>query len=724
MSPRTETIGFEVAQYFLKFQWGFDSMATPARQVRGQHSPTYRFDLDGLRGYAIALVVLFHVYVGRVSGGVDVFLLLSGFFFLGSQLRYALRPSATLNPWWPIWRTLRRLLPALAVVIALTCVAVYFLTPELITPELTSQLTASVLYYLNWELMVQDAAYAAASVDTSPLQHLWSMSVQGQFYLFAIFFALAAALWARGRGANPETIRRVCALILVAITVVSFLWASRFGLIGTPANYYSTFSRAWEMALGALLALVVHRVTVPAKVAPITAGAGVVMITATGILIPTSLAFPGPLTLLPLTGAVLVIISGGDHVVSRALSSRPARWLGEIAYSLYLWHWPLLIIATVYFGYTTPPAWLGTLVIAASLLLAHLTHRFVESPLRQHRKRPTRRDAPMPEAMTALSKPSGKRRAAGGVLVAAVLAAIMAVQPVWNAYAERQAEPLDPALYPGVMAQFGAEVPPVNPRPDPLIIAGIYLPIGADGCMVSRVAPADEFRGPECTYGDLEAETTVALIGGSHAEPWGIPLDILGREHGFRVVPLIRQECPVVLGDTSTVTPECAEWGALAFGRLLEMNPDLVVSTSTRPTGPIGEGPDDVPAGYVGLWDALSQNGIPFLGLRDNPWFFDEEGMPQEPNDCMVRNNDNEACSMPRDEVYAPSDPAEPILAQIPQAYGIDTVDWFCTADICPPVIGNVYAYRDQNHVSNAFAASTSPLLWEHIEPILSGRDF
>ena len=77
----------------------------------------YRYDLDGLRGIAIALVVLYHVFVGRVSGGVDVFLLLSGYFFLGSQLRYAARPNASLNPWWPIWRTLRRLVPSLVLVI-------------------------------------------------------------------------------------------------------------------------------------------------------------------------------------------------------------------------------------------------------------------------------------------------------------------------------------------------------------------------------------------------------------------------------------------------------------------------------------------------------------------------------------------------------------------------------------------------------------------------------
>ena len=128
--------------------------------------------------------MLFHVFVGRVSGGVDVFLLLSGYFFLGGQLRYALRPNPNLNPWWPLWRTIRRLIPALVVVILAVLIAVHYLTPELMSDELAAQFTASMLYYQNWELMAQDADYAAASQDTSPLQHLWSMAVQGQFYLF------------------------------------------------------------------------------------------------------------------------------------------------------------------------------------------------------------------------------------------------------------------------------------------------------------------------------------------------------------------------------------------------------------------------------------------------------------------------------------------------------------------------------------------------------------
>ena len=109
------------------------------------NKPSYRYDLDGLRGLAIALVVFFHVFIGRVSGGVDVFLLLSGYFFLGSQLRYAARDDASLNPWWPMWRTIRRLVPALALVIGVTAVLVLIATPWLMNIEFAQQISASLL---------------------------------------------------------------------------------------------------------------------------------------------------------------------------------------------------------------------------------------------------------------------------------------------------------------------------------------------------------------------------------------------------------------------------------------------------------------------------------------------------------------------------------------------------------------------------------------------------
>ena len=691
-----------------------------------QGSSAYRVDLDGLRGFAIALVVLFHVFVGRVSGGVDVFLLLSGYFFLGGQLRYALRPNPNLNPWWPLWRTIRRLVPALALVVMSVIGIVLALTPELMNTELARQVTASMLYFQNWELMAQNADYAAASQETSPLQHLWSMSVQGQFYVFGILLGWIIAVAVTKLRAKPEHARRGAIVLLAVITVASFAWASRFGLEGTGENYYSTFSRAWELSLGALLAFVPAKRFLPQSTAWLTALLGVALIAVTGLIVPTSLAFPGPVALIPLIGAALVILSGNANPVSGVLASAPMTWLGSVAYSLYLWHWPLLIIVTVIGGYDTPPAWLGSLVILVSLCLAHVTHTLVEDPLRQHRSRPRGDDTPVADAMASMRTLSGAFRAVGGLLAAALFAAALAVQPYWDLRVDREEKPLDPAVYPGARALLGAEVPEVEARPNPNLIAGVFPPIGEEGCMIFLPEAPDSMPGPDCVYGDVDAQTTIVLAGGSHIEPFIIPLDKLGKEHHFKVAAYVRQECPLVVGGpqdpaNDIVSPACAEWGENALQEIINLSPDMIISTSTRPAGHAGGGlvsADYVPDAYTNLWQRLAELGIPFVGLRDNPWMFTPTGEQMDPNLCVVEGYPEYACSMAADMVYAPEDPAAFFLDGGFSQWAIDTAGWYCVDGVCPPQIGNVYIYRDQNHISNAYAESLTPLLWEQLLPI------
>lgn len=697
--------------------------AQQSQDTKPAPKQVYRNDLDGLRGLAIALVVLFHVFVGRVSGGVDVFLLLSGYFFMGSQLRYAMRPNPSLNPWWPFWRTARRLLPALALVLAAIYAGIRLLTPEIMSNELARQFTASILYYQNYELAAQNLDYAAAGSDTSPLQHLWSMSVQGQFYVVAITFGIIVAFLASRVGVSNKILRRGIIVVLAVTAVASFAYASRFGLVGTPENYYAFPSRMWELAFGALLAMLPLANVIPEKARGVAAGLGVAAIAVTGIVISTSLAFPGPAALLPLLGAALVVMSGPDHKVARVLSSGPILWLGKIAYSLYLWHWPLLIVFTVKSGRPTPTIGLGILVIALSLCLAHLTYTLVEDPLRQHGKRPKAGDKPVKAARASLSTSGGRGRAVGGALIAAIIAGVLAIQPLWAREVDNANINLASDTYPGAMAHFGAEVPNAKPKPDPTVIADIYPPTVTDGCMIFMDQPSDLMPGADCIYGDKEAETTVILFGGSHSEPWLVPLDELGKEHGFKVVPFVRQACPMVLDTADTVSPECAEWSRNAFKKIVEINPDLAISTATRPEGRAGEGspgPDIVPFSYATVWEELNANDIPFLGLRDNPWVFSREGAHMDPNECMVAGNDIEACSTLRSTVFGEGDPMTQFLFPENKQWGLDTADWYCEEELCPPIIGNVYVYRDQNHVSNAFAASTAPLLWAKLQEIFT----
>ena len=149
----------------------------------------------------------------------------------------------------------------------------------------------------------------------------------------------------------------------------------------------------------------------------------------------------------------------------------------------------------------------------------------------------------------------------------------------------------------------------------------------------------------------------------------------------------------------------------------------MVISTSTRPAGHAGGGiasQDYVPDAYANFWQRLAEYGIPFVGLRDNPWMFNPDGDPMDPNLCLVDGYSEADCSMDAHVVYSPEDPAKYFLDGGYNQWEIDTASWYCIDGICPPQIGNIYIYRDQNHISNAYAESLAPLMWEELTPIFN----
>src|SRR6201991_3327615 len=221
----------------------------------------YRHDLDGLRGIAIALVAVFHVWFGRVSGGVAVFLALSGFFFGGRLLRAALTPGASLWPMPEVTRLVRRLLPALVVVLAGCAVLTILVQPETRWETYADQSLASLGYYQNWELANTASDYLRAGEAVSPLQHIWSMSVQGQFYIsFLLLIAGCAYLFRRPLGPR---LRTLFVVVLTALTVASFVYAIFAHQDDQATAYYNTFARGWELLLGALVGAVVPYVRWP-----------------------------------------------------------------------------------------------------------------------------------------------------------------------------------------------------------------------------------------------------------------------------------------------------------------------------------------------------------------------------------------------------------------------------------------------------------------------------
>ena len=177
---------------------------------------------------------------------------------------------------------------------------------------------------------------------------------------------------------------------------------------------------------------------------------------------------------------------------------------------------------------------------------------------------------------------------------------------------------------------------------------------------------------------------------------------------------MLRQGCPVVLGDTSGVSDKCTEWSRLVVDRVVEADPWLVVSNSTRPGSADGRGPDVVPAGYRAFWDVLEDRGIGFVGVRDNPWGVDESGGDRNFVECFVASGDSVGCGSREADVYGEGgDPGAEVLSGYSSAVSVDVSRWLCSGGVCPVVVGNVVAYRDVHHVSDAFALSAVGLFDE-----------
>ncbi|MBC7303565.1 MAG: acyltransferase [Nocardia sp.] len=659
-----------------------------------------RQDLDGLRGVAIALVVAFHVWAGRVSGGVDIFLVLSGFFFAGAVVRGVERRGGV-SAGETARRTARRLMPSLVVVLAAVLLATVVLRPYTQLGGASAQTLASMFYSQNWYLATAELDYLSPDPSVSPLQHLWSMSVQGQFYL-AILVLLAGWAWLRRRG---HAGRPTLLVVLTGLAALSFWYATAGTAQHQAWTYYDSIARGWELLAGAILAVAAPWLRMPNRLRGVAAAIGLAMVLSCGPLFDGANQFPGVAALWPVAAACLVIASGFGASApawpNRVLGGRFCTELGALAYPLYLWHWPILIFYLGETGRSKAGVVDGLVVIGASLVLAYATTRLIETPLR----------------MPSRGLPVENRRGTGALVTATAVAALIVSlgwQVVLVANPAVPPQALDAHRYPGAAALLsGAEYSPEPMRPTVFEGQADTPPPTTDGC----ITPNREVR--VCTYGDPDATRSIALVGGSHSEHWLPALEPLAVEHGFRVVSYLKEGCPVVLVDEPSYAewpfPECHEWSVEVLDRLSVEPPDWVLTLSTRyRMNGVG---DEVPAEYLEVWTAMQDRGLNVLALRDTPRLR-RDGVLYRATDCLAYRGDPDSCGLDRAEVLDPYDPAEAPAAGYPNIHPIDLSDAVCRPQRCRVVEGNVLIYRDEHHLTASYARSLAPELGRRIGAI------
>lgn len=661
--------------------------AGPGDRATESASP-YRADIDGLRALAILLVVVYHVWFGRVSGGVDVFLMISAFFLTAS---FARRLDAGrrlgVGRYW--MRKFRRLLPAAAVTMLGILAASLLVYPSSTWPAIWRQTWASLLYLQNWELAFTNVDYYAREESIpSPLQHFWSLSVQGQvFIIWPLVFLVVAVVARRAR-------LRASSLLVAAFGAI-FLASLVFSIVETSSRqsfaYFDTRTRLWEFAAGSLLALLLPRFAASPPVRAVLGWMGLAGIVTCGIALDVQGGFPGYLALWPVLSTAAVILSGSGPSrwgPGALLSSRPLRLLARDAYALYLVHWPVLITWLVVTDRTSVGWLAGGAIIAISLVLARVLAAGVEEPMRRLR----RLDG------------SAWRGAVAVVACVAVVAAPLTLWQ-WTERARVAALAQDFAgSYPGAMSLLpGADdVPDDVPLwPDATSLDDEWVAL--DGPCRDLYAPTDPLVAETCaeTRSDGWVRDLVVIVGDSHAQQWAGAVLPIAEDQGWDVVALFKGGCSFALEEPPVDgVDDCPQWrdGALAF--IEELRPSMVFGMATKS---LPESADErALGGLEATVDRLRESGTSVVLFRDNPrfeqniFFCVESAGPAAPE-----------CRRPREAVVAAENPASLVRG----ADVVDLVDHLCPDSWCLPVIGNVIVYLDHNHLTHSYARTLGPVL-------------
>ncbi|HET6619465.1 MAG TPA: acyltransferase family protein [Dongiaceae bacterium] len=662
----------------------------PRTESSASRSAEFRPEIQGVRALGALLVASFHIWFGRVSGGVDVFFIVSGYLILGSLLRQA-EKTGRIDLIGFAYRLSKRLLPAAFFVILAVLLGAWLWLPQTRWEFVIKEAVASTLYLENWRLIRQSVDYLARDELPSPFQHYWAISIQGQFYvIFGIGIALHLYLSRKaiGRAWNP--------LILIgAIFAGSLAYSIWLTIVDQPTAYFSTFTRLWEFALGGILAAVLPRLSLSYGTRLFLGWIGFVAILSCGAVLQVATLFPGYAALWPTFGACCVIAAGrtGSKVGADAiLASRPLAYIGDISYSLYLWHWPLLIFYRAIFNEVEAGLWAGLAILAISIVLSAATQRYIEQPFINL------------ERTTANPWPWLAQAAAAGIM-------ILSVAGGWYLYVAKVkhdeiAAPLDLATHPGALAfdrpasSTGADI-----RPGPLWVRDDKPVAYDDGCHQSL----ESSKLVTCVYGDKDAPIGIAIVGGSHSLMWLPAFQEIAARRDLKIITMTKSSClfsSAYIGGIVAFKDQCATWNKQALAKLLELKPSAVFTIATRGSG----SEETIPQAYVDPWRALAGAGIQVIAIRDTPW------MRFDVAECVeIAGADAAACSRPRKSMLADVNPIQRAKDLPSNVRYIDLSRFFCSDEICPPVAGNVLIYSDAHHITATYARTLGPALEEAV---------
>ena len=663
----------------------------------------FRKDIEGLRAVAVLAVLLFHVGVPYFDGGfvgVDVFYVISGFLITGLLLREG-EDSGKVDLVRFYARRMRRLLPAALLVIVVTLVMSALIVSPLRLTEIAGDAAASALYVANFRFAFEATDYLATAAP-SPLLHFWTLGVEEQFYLVWPLILLVAVRFLPGR-----LVGLFILILAIASFAVSFVWTTSL----PEWAFYSPVTRAWELAAGALIAIGLLRIPqrVPRIAGSIAVTLGLLLIigsvvlgavldeldvggeVANALFATPDTPYPGVAALLPVFGAALVIL-GGSHsrtLIGRILLDNPlSRYIGRISYSLYLWHWPILILVPIQLATSDPielgPLTLGAddletrlLLAGAAIVLAILSTELWERPWRRS---------------GALEKRSG-----GTVRLGLVTSVGVGVTALFMAGT--------------ITLPSNIEVPWIQPPKVVAELAGVREDLPAhvdDGCHLLNYRQQRLKTG--CVYGDEDGDQTAMLIGDSHAAQWMPALDAYAREQGWRLETYTKAACavidvPVWERSQRGIFQQCLNWRDKVEKHIRETKPDVVFLGLSRDYD-LSSGGDVIQSqDATGYWREQLTEYLTTIGrhadevvlLAETPF------LTYDPVDCLA-DDDISSCDPPTsivvDDNYAA---LEQRAARAADAKLLSINDVLCPDGTCPVVVDDIVVFRDNHHITATY---------------------
>jgi peptidoglycan/LPS O-acetylase OafA/YrhL len=664
--------------------------ATP--QPGQSKTGSFRSDIEGLRGVAVLAGILYHSGLAVHGGyvGVDVFYVISGF-LITRYLYSELSGSGRISLARFYARRVRRILPVATLVIIVTLLATWMLVSPLEIHSAGLGAITAALFCINFRLAENGTNYFA-NTSFSPFQQYWSLAIEEQFYALWPLLLLGVT-WSTRRVLSS---RSAVSIFLVVVIAVSLFCS----IAQTPSSpswaYFGLQTRAWELALGALVALHADWFARALRsVAAMLSWVGLGVIVATAFLYGGTTSYPGYAVLLPVAGAATLIAAGcaaPRRGAESLLGFRTIQYVGRISYSWYLWHWPVLVFLPYIVGHQATTG-LVILALVVSFAIASASYEIVERPFRENKDlvRYPRRGLLLGSALVGVS------------LVTAVLVMTLVVAPTGTGPPEAMTH----SVARNVVIATQLRLLPSNLSPPLAAASNDSPPVSClGGSTEVSISPQTT-----CVLGDTAATRTVVLFGDSHAWQWIPPLAVIASQRGWRLVIYSKEACaaedvtnPSAISEQSS---HCAQWRDSVFAGLSALRPAVVVMSSwVLDFGPLGQ--EMSAADTTTTIDQLKADGSKVVYIEDTP----TPGFSVL--DCLSTNtNDVQECSYSL--TAGLTDPST--RNAVNQAAGrdgalvIDPIPWLCTTTVCPPVIGNTVVYFDKTHLSRSFTLTLAPEL-------------